>query len=79
MTPRGPVRTAADGLDRVLADATERLLAEFAGAVEQPTITAVVRACGRDLAGAPAAALPELVERLARQDLRDRTGTRRRA
>ena len=57
-------------------DTAQRLLAEFTGAVDLPTIR-VLLACGRDLAGSPSAALPELVERLARQDLVDLIARRR--
>lgn len=35
-----------------------------------PTISLVVRTCREELRGSPAGALPELVERLARQRLR---------
>lgn len=52
-----------------LAGVTERLLAEFATAVAPAVVRATVADCVRDLAGAPAAALPELVERSARQRL----------
>lgn len=47
-------------------DVTERLFAEFTHLHALPVITAVVRQAGEDLRGAPAGALPELVERLAR-------------
>lgn len=46
-----------------------RLLAEFGALVAQTTVTRVVRSCRDDLRGAPPGALPELVERLARQRL----------
>ena len=59
-----------------------RLLAEFGALVAQTTVTRIVRSCREDLRGAPPGALPELVERLARQRLRqalppgaDPTGT----
>jgi hypothetical protein len=52
-----------------LADVTERLFAEFEPRVSLTTIIATVHDCRRDLAGAPPPALPELVERLARQRL----------
>lgn len=46
-------------------------MVEFADVLDLPTVTGVVEACWRDLRGAPGAALPELAERLARQDLAD--------
>lgn len=50
-------------------DVTERLFAEFAGVHALTTITAAVRQAHVDLQGAPPGAIPELVERLARQRL----------
>lgn len=50
-------------------DVTERLFAEFEQVHTLPVITTVVLRCYRELADAPAGALPELVERLARQRL----------
>jgi hypothetical protein len=55
-----------------IPDVAERLMAEFGARVDLATITDVVLGCCRDLRGAPGAALPELVERLARQHLLDR-------
>jgi len=54
-----------------LAEVTERLLGEFEPRLSLGTIVATVRECHRDLedAGTPQPALPELVERLARQRL----------
>lgn len=46
-----------------------RLLAEFGALVAPTTVDRVVRGCRDDLRGAPPGALPELVERLARQRL----------
>ena len=46
-----------------------RLEREFAGAVQRPAIAEVVRRSRQDLDGPHPAALPELVERLARQRL----------
>lgn len=60
--------------DESVASAIARLTAEFAGRSPAP-IEPVVTACRRDLAGAPPGALPELVERLARQRLLGGTGT----
>ncbi len=50
-------------------DVTERLFAEFASVHALPTITATVRQAHLDLQSAPQGAMPELVERLARQRL----------
>ena len=54
-----------------LADVTERLFREFEPRLSLGTIVATVRQSRRDLedAGTPQPALPELVERLARQRL----------
>lgn len=56
-----------------LVDVTERLMAEFDGAVQVDDVARVVRASRENLAGSPPGAMPELVERLARQRLRDRS------
>lgn len=48
---------------------TGRLLAEFRQQVDETEVERVVERCRRDLAGSPAGALPELVERSARQRL----------
>jgi len=58
-------------IDDSCCDVTERLFAEFERAHPLPVITEVVRQCRQDLHGAPTAALPELLERLARQRLSD--------
>ena len=55
--------------DRCIAEAVVRLEREFAGAVKRPAIAEVVRRSRQDLDGPHPAALPELVERLARQRL----------
>jgi hypothetical protein len=52
-------------------DVTRRLFSEFGDDVPVGLIAATVRRCRRDLAGSPHPALPELVERLARQRLSD--------
>lgn len=52
-------------------DVTERMFAEFERVHPLPVIAAVVRQCCDDLAGSPPGAIPELVERLARQRLSD--------
>ncbi len=54
--------------DPSVRSAILRLSEEFPGL--GPTISLVVRTCREELRGSPAGALPELVERLARQRLR---------
>jgi hypothetical protein len=53
---------------------TARLAAEFAADLDHRTVVAVVRTCRRRLAGVPVGSLPELLERLAREELRDVAG-----
>lgn len=48
---------------------TDRLLAEFRWQVDEAEVSHVVARCERDLAGSPVGAMPELVERSARQRL----------
>ena len=57
-------------------DVNRRLFTEFGAELPMQLIAATVRQCRRDLGadGAPHPALPELVERLARQRLADRLG-----
>jgi hypothetical protein len=50
-------------------DVTERLFTEFTGVHALTTITAVATPSPPDLQDAPPGALPELVQRLARQRL----------
>lgn len=60
-----------------VVDVTERMMAEFEGRLPLNVISKVVNGCRRDLRGTAATALPELLERLARQrllDLLDRPG-----
>ncbi len=52
-------------------DVTERMFTEFERVHPLPVIAAIVRQCRDDLAGSPPGALPELVQRLARQRLSD--------
>jgi hypothetical protein len=61
--------TPAGAADHSFADVAERLMAEFAARVDLGTISRVILGCRRDLQGSPAGALPELVERLARERL----------
>jgi hypothetical protein len=63
-----PSATPTVTADEAVASAIARLTVEFAGR-SSPPIAPVVVACRRDLAGSPPGALPELVERLARQRL----------
>jgi hypothetical protein len=66
MSPDTPTMTIED--DPAVAAATTRLGSELR--LPRLLVHRVVRACRRDLAGAPPGALPELVERLARERLR---------
>lgn len=50
-------------------DVVERLFAEFEGSVPLPVIAEMVHLCREQLRGAPTLAMPELLERLARQRL----------
>jgi hypothetical protein len=85
MTARPPLRpapttaTTADGGDDLagtrvdggtVAHAVRRLAAEFPSR-HAAIVSATVTRCRRDLDGAPPGAMPELLERLARQRLRD--------
>jgi hypothetical protein len=73
--PRTPASLAAVGYAPVEFDAVTpavaRLAREFSGRVSHRVVTRVVRACRADLSGVPAGAVPELLERLARQRLLD--------
>ena len=55
-----------------LVDAVERLFREFEDQYSLTEIVAVVRECRKQLCCSPQGALPELVERLARQRLTSR-------
>ena len=63
-------RRAGGGAGRSYADTVERLFTEFGSRVSLPVITGVVRECRGQLSCSPEAAMPELLERLARQRLR---------
>lgn len=54
-----------------VVEVTARLMARFGGRLSLDLISRVVTGCRRDLDGTPAGAMPELVERLARQRLTD--------
>ena len=62
-----------------IADVTERLMVEFGSVVPLADVSRVVLQSVRDLVGAPVGALPELVERLARQLLHEAAGYRSRS
>ena len=62
--PRTP-----DDADAAVDQAVVRLTDEFRTRLRPQVIGTVVRNCRRDLSGVPSAALPELVERLARARL----------
>lgn len=60
----------ADGRhDSSIAAAVSRLAEEFADDLQPPVVRRVVLGSRRDLSGCPVTALPELVERLARERL----------
>jgi mono/diheme cytochrome c family protein len=58
--------------DRWMVEAVQRLAREFGGALDRADIAQVVSWCRADLQGPHPAAMPELVERLARQRLLQR-------
>ena len=62
--------------DTSLAGITERLMIEFGDRVQVSTISEIVLECRHDLQGSPVLALPELVERLARQRLLEASSDR---
>lgn len=55
---------------------TDRLYADYQSAIAHADIDRVVHQCRADLAGIPEPALPELLERLARQRLTDQRDAR---
>jgi hypothetical protein len=57
--------------DPVVEEAVERLTVEFAGAVPPSAVRAFVREARAELSADPPAALPELVERLARARIQE--------
>ncbi len=69
ISPHRPSGDVTAQEEPTLADVTERLMAEFGDQVDVSTVSRVVLGCRHDLQGSPVAALPELVERLARQRL----------
>jgi hypothetical protein len=76
MSPAAPVTSSPPSEARWVELTVARIAAEFDR--DSAGVRAMVRGCHRDLVGAPAGALPELVERLARQRIMDAlTGTSR--
>jgi hypothetical protein len=67
-------RPAAAVQDAAVTAAITRLTTEFAGRIRPGLIAHTVVGAYRELAGSPRSALPELVERLARERLRQSTG-----
>jgi hypothetical protein len=65
MSPHVPVPTPPLPDTRWAERTVSRLVSELNSDVE--SVRATVRGCRRDLGGVPSGALPELVERLARQ------------
>jgi hypothetical protein len=65
-----PVPAPSVEFDAVMP-AIARLAREFAGQLSPRVVARVVRGCRADLSGVPAGAVPELLERLARQRLLD--------
>jgi hypothetical protein len=63
------VAAAAQGPDSAVRSAVLRLAGEFPE-IQPRSLVLVVRTCREELRGSPDGALPELVERLARQRLR---------
>lgn len=70
-TSGSPDGSPIDGWEaRSLADVTDRLIGEFAGGLSASVVVATVRHCRRELDIVSGPAMPEMVERLARQRLR---------
>jgi hypothetical protein len=59
----------AEGDELLVFGVVERLRAEFEPEINGEAVIDLVKQCHRELQGIPAPALPELVERLARQRL----------
>jgi hypothetical protein len=69
MSPGAPVTSSPPSEARWVELTVARIAAEFDR--DSAGVRAMVRGCRRDLVGAPVGALPELVERLARQRIMD--------
>ncbi|QJY51169.1 three-helix bundle dimerization domain-containing protein [Pseudonocardia broussonetiae] len=72
----GLLRPQDAGQTDSMGGVTERLVVEFGARADPCTVSRVVLDCCMDLRGVPVGALPELVERLARQRLLDVTDAR---
>lgn len=66
---RPPEQVDAKQADPGVENTTERLMTEFGARIDLPTVAQIVLRCRRELNDAPALALPELLERHARQRL----------
>jgi hypothetical protein len=55
---------------RMISTVSQRLLAEFDATLDLGVVTRIVASCLRDLDAVPPAALPELLERSARERVR---------
>jgi hypothetical protein len=64
-------------ISQALASVTRRLYADFQPDITMTDVLSTVRQCRHDLDIVPDAALPELVERLARQRLSNRHAAHR--
>lgn len=71
LTAVAPAPVAEPAVDLVVEHAVRRLAVEFAGAVPPSTVRTAVLQARVELCADPPAALPELVERLARVRLQD--------
>jgi hypothetical protein len=74
MTSNGPSTPAGAGDDRFLDEAVRRLHQELRGSVHRDVILGVVHRSRDELDTPSSEALPELVERLARQRLLQHVG-----
>lgn len=73
VTGTEPQQRVSRGRAEAVLSVGDRLVAEFEGRVTRPVVTGVTARCAQQLQGQglPEAALPELLERLARADLVD--------
>lgn len=73
VTGTEPQQRVSRGRAEAVLSVSERLTTEFEGRVTPPVLTGVMARCAEQLQGQglPEAALPELLERLARADLVD--------
>jgi hypothetical protein len=66
---RQPYAVSAAAHAEALVDVVERLMHEFEHRLPLDYVSGVVLGCQRDISGTSAGALPEMLERLARQRL----------